>query len=54
MIGSGFSPSDIACTKEYMMSLKNYKAVLEVNGYYSQLSRKRTASRAVRLPELFP
>ncbi|KAJ7380922.1 hypothetical protein OS493_004507 [Desmophyllum pertusum] len=31
VVGGGHSPSDIVCTKGYMISLKNYKAVLEIN-----------------------
>ena len=30
VVGGGHSPSDIACTDGYMISLKNTKAVLEV------------------------
>lgn len=30
VVGGGHSPSDIACTDGYMISLKNMKAVLEV------------------------
>jgi len=30
VIGSGHSPSDIACTQGYMVSLKNFNKVLEV------------------------
>lgn len=31
VIGGCYSPSDIACTSEFMVCLKNYSAVLEIN-----------------------
>ena len=31
VVGGAHSPSDIACTDGYMISLKNFKAVLEVS-----------------------
>lgn len=31
VVGGAHSPSDIACTDGYMISLNNFKAVLEVN-----------------------
>ena len=34
VVGGSHSPSDIACTKDYMISLKKYKDVLEVNNNY--------------------
>jgi len=30
VMGSGHSPSDIACTHGYMISLKNFNKILEV------------------------
>ncbi|XP_001636998.2 L-gulonolactone oxidase isoform X1 [Nematostella vectensis] len=38
VVGSGYSPSDLACTPEYMMSLKKYKAVLEIDQEKQQVT----------------
>lgn len=33
VIGGCYSPSDIACTSEFMVCLKNYSAVLEASKF---------------------
>lgn len=38
LVGGSHSPSDIACTSEFMVSLKNYNAVLEINQKEKQVT----------------
>ena len=38
MVGGGISPSDIACTNDYMISMKNFNRVLAVDDDHNQIT----------------